>query len=138
MAGCITDGHSIRAGEALGADFFYMGTRFAAAAESLASEDYKALLVSQTMADVVTTDRISGMSATFMKGSIARVGLDPDNLPPAAGFLKPSIPPELRAWRDIWSAGHGVGLIVDVPPLAEIVERLEAEYRTGLANVHVA
>src|SRR3546814_1362213 len=47
-----------------------MGTRFAASEESLASEAYKALLVSETMADVVLTDRISGLPATFLRGSI--------------------------------------------------------------------
>jgi nitronate monooxygenase len=108
-----------------------MGTRFAATQESMACEDYRTLLVSQQMADVITTDRISGMSATFLRGSIARVGLDPDNLPPTEGFLKPTIPPELKAWRDIWSGGHGVGLIDDVPPVAELIDKLETEYRAA-------
>lgn len=133
LAGAITDGRGVRAAEALGADFAYMGTRFAATKESMASDEYRELLVSQKMADVVTTDRISGMNATFMKGSIARVGLDPDNLPPTKGFLQPTIPEELKAWRDIWSAGHGVGLIDDAPATAELVDRLEAEYRAAKA-----
>lgn len=134
LAGAISDGRSIRAAEALGADFAYMGTRFAATMESLASDEYRKLLVSQTLADVIVTDRISGMNATFMKGSIARVGLDPDDLPPTEAFLKPAIPSELRAWRDIWSAGHGVGLIDDIPTTAELVDRLEAQYRAARAS----
>lgn len=129
LAGCIGDGRSIRAAEALGADFAYMGTRFAATRESMAPADYHDLLVSQKMADVVTTDRISGMTATFLKGSLRRVGLDPDNLPPTEGFLKPGIPADIKAWRDVWSGGHGVGLIEDIPTVAELVDRLEAEYR---------
>ena len=128
LAGSISDGHAIRAAQSLGADFVYMGTRFSATQESMASADYKALLVNQTMADVVTTDRISGMSATFMRGSITRAGLDPDRLPPAEGLLKPAIPPEIKAWRDVWSAGHGVGLIDDTPSVAELVNRLETDY----------
>jgi nitronate monooxygenase len=134
LAGCISDGRSILAAEALGAHFAYMGTRFAATKESLASDEYKALLVSQQMADIITTDRISGMTATFMRGSISRVGLDPDNLPPTEGFLKPTIPAELKGWRDIWSAGHGVGLIDDIPSVAELVDRLERDYRTAEAS----
>jgi nitronate monooxygenase len=121
----------VRAAQALGADFAYMGTRFAATKESMAPSEYHDLLVSQQMADVVTTDRISGMTATFMKGSIARVGLDPDNLPVTQGFLKPSLPEHLKAWRDVWSAGHGVGMIDDVPTTAELVDRLDAEYQAA-------
>ncbi|MEC7615463.1 MAG: nitronate monooxygenase, partial [Pseudomonadota bacterium] len=35
---------------------------------------------------------------------------------------------EKRAWRDIWSAGQGVGSIKDLPGVDELVSRLEAEY----------
>jgi nitronate monooxygenase len=131
LAGAISDGRSIAAAEMLGADFAYMGTRFAATRESIAAPEYKDLLVSQKMADVLTTDRVSGMNATFLKGSLRRVGLDPDNLPPTKGFLKPDLPEELKAWRDIWSGGHGVGAIDDIPTVAELVRRLDAEYRAA-------
>ena len=66
MAGGIGSGASVLAAQAMGADFAYMGTRFAASRESLASPEYKELLISQGMADVITTDRISGMTATFL------------------------------------------------------------------------
>ena len=134
LAGCVTDGRSVRAAEALGADFAYMGTRFAATKESMAKPEYHDLLVSQQMGDVVITDRLSGMAATYLRGSILRVGLDPDNLPPTKGFLQPTIPEELKAWRDIWSGGHGVGLIDDIPSVAQLVDRLEAEYRAPVAG----
>lgn len=128
LAGGIGDGHAIRAAEALGADFAYLGTRFAATQESLAPADYKELLTSQAMSDIITTDRISGLSATFMRGSIAAAGLDPDNLPPTKALFQPDIPPSIKAWRDVWSAGHGVGSIHDIPSVAELVQRLAAEY----------
>lgn len=131
LAGAIGDGRSVRAAEVLGADFAYMGTRFIATREAAATDAYKQLLVSQQTVDVVTTDRISGLSATFMRGSITARGLDPDALPPTLGMFQPGLPEHLKAWRDIWSAGHGVGLIDDVPPLAELVDRLEAEYRAA-------
>jgi len=131
LAGAISDGASILAAQALGADFAYMGTRFAATRESLAEPDYKALLVSQAMSDVITTDRISGMSATFLRGSIVRAGLDPNALPERLGVFKPAIPPEIKAWRDVWSGGHGVGLIDDIPTVAELVDRLEAQYQAA-------
>lgn len=129
LAGGISDGHAVRAAETLGADFAYLGTRFAATEESLAAPDYKRLLVEQSLSDVVTTDRISGLSATFMRGSIAAVGLDPDNLPPAKGLFDPDLPESIKAWRDVWSAGHGVGSISDVPPVGLLVDRMVREYR---------
>src|SRR3546814_1196443 len=86
------------------------------------------LLVRHESADSITTDRISGMSATFLRGSIEGAGLDPDNLPPRAGLLKPTLDPSIQAWRDIWSGGHGVGLIDDIPMTAALVDRLEGEY----------
>lgn len=128
LAGSISDGAAVRAAEILGADFAYMGTRFAATRESLAEADYKALLVAQRMDDIITTDRISGVTATFMRGSIERLGLDADNLPQHRQFREPDLPIGIRAWRDVWSAGHGVGGIDDVPTVAELVARLRHEY----------
>lgn len=133
LAGAISDGRGIYAAEALGADFAYMGTRFAATRESMASEDYKSLLVSQQMSDVLVTERLSGVAATFLRGAIARVGLDPDDLPPLRAPRIPDLPGGLKAWRDIWSAGQGVGLIEDIPAVAELVSRLGREYANAKA-----
>ena len=40
-----------------------------------------------------------------------------------------------KAWRDIWSAGQGVGSIHDIPAVADLVTRLEREYRTTAAHL---
>ena len=128
LAGGIADGRAVKAAITLGADFAYVGTRFAATQESLANDAYRALLLSETMADIIVTDRITGMKATFMRGSLVRAGLDPNALPPPKGFLQPDLPEESKAWRDIWSGGHGVGLIEDIPPVAELVARMAAAY----------
>lgn len=131
LAGAISDGSGIAAARALGADLAYMGTRFAASEESLASDAYKELLVSETMADVILTDRISGLPATFLRGSIVRAGLDPDALPERLEQFRPNLPDGVKAWRDVWSGGHGVGSIADTPPVAEIVRRLAFEYEAA-------
>jgi nitronate monooxygenase len=89
------------------------------------------LLVSQGMADILVTDRISGLPATFMRGSIVAAGLDPDDLPPTAGRFRPTLPEGVKGWRDIWSAGHGVGSITDIPATADLVLRLEQQYRAA-------
>lgn len=129
LAGCISNGRSILAAEMLGADFAYIGSRFAATKESSASEDYRSLLVTQTLADVTPTNRISGVTATFLRGSLERVGLDPEALPPLKFGREPNLPEGLKPWRDIWSAGQGVALIDDIPHTADLVDRLRREYQ---------
>ncbi|MFD2499994.1 hypothetical protein ACFSTI_15550 [Rhizorhabdus histidinilytica] len=94
----------------------------------MAPPAYKDLLVSQRMADILVTDRISGLPATFMRGSIAAAGLDPDDLPAPVARFKPNLPEGTKPWRDVWSAGHGVGSIDDIPPAAELIARLRAGY----------
>ncbi len=39
----------------------------------------------------------------------------------------------IKAWRDVWSAGQGVGTIHAVEPLQDIVASLEEEYAGALA-----
>ena len=47
LAGGITDGHALRAAQALGCDLAYMGTKFIATRESMADARYKEMLVDQ-------------------------------------------------------------------------------------------
>ena len=42
---------------------------------------------------------------------------------------------EAKAWKTVWSAGHGVSGIADVLPVARLVDRLEQEYRAALSAV---
>lgn len=131
LAGAIADGAGIAAAEALGADLAYMGTRFIATQESMASAEFKELLTTQGAADLVVTDRISGVPASFLRASLIRIGLDPDHLPPLRGPLQPGLPDGVKAWRDAWSAGQGVELIQDVPTVADLTARLQIEYQTA-------
>ncbi len=128
LAGAITDGRAILAAQALGADLVYMGTRFLATQESLASDDYKAMIVAAETKDIVYTPSISGLPASFMRQSIEAAGLDPVRLPPPKGLHRPDLPEGVRAWRDVWSAGQGAGMVRDVPSVADLVGRLGLEY----------
>ena len=134
LAGGISDGNGIRAAQVLGADLAYMGTRFIATRESNVPTRYKEMLLSQQTRDLVLTDAISGLSASFMRASIEAVGLDPDKLPPPKGLFQPELPDAIKAWRDVWSAGHGVGLIEDLPSMEDLVARLSAEYAAAAAS----
>ena len=41
--------------------------------------------------------------------------------------------PDARRWKDIWSAGHSVSGVADVPSVAELVKRTAAEYLAARA-----
>ncbi len=129
LAGAISDGASVRAAEIMGANFAYMGTRFIATREALAPPEYKQMLVDCRVDDIVYTDAVSGANANFMWPSLERAGFDRAALSARAAKaeLKP-ITDEAKAWRDIWSAGHGVATIHDIPTVAELVARLADEY----------
>ncbi len=130
LAGSISTGAQIAAAQLMGADLAYLGTRFIATAESMAQPDYKAMLVRNQAAGILYTPAISGVNANFMRESIQAAGLDPDNL---AHHGKLDMNEEAKVWKTIWSAGHGVGAIEDVPTTAELCARLLAEYRDARA-----
>ncbi len=141
LSGAMTGGNDVLAAQAIGADLAYLGTRFLATQEANAPQAYKQMLIDSTAADIVYTDLFSGVHGSYLKHSIAKAGFDPDNLPEeklrtmnfgTAGKSK------VKAWRDIWSAGQGVGSIDDVPTVAELVDRMEAEYQKAAKDLTCA
>jgi nitronate monooxygenase len=130
MAGAVSDGATIRAAEILGADLAYLGTRFIATVESMAPEEYKNLLVTQTSSDLMYTGKVAGVPANWLTESIRRVGLDPANLPEplGKGMRHDHLPEAAQPWKSIWSAGQGIDLIKDIPTVKTLVERLRLEY----------
>lgn len=128
LAGGIANGQAIRAAQTLGADGVYMGTRFLAASESLASEDYKAALAASGADDIVLTTAVSGLPGNFLRKSLERHGLHRAGGAEQA-FQIPTGESEGKRWRDIWSAGHAVGAIRTIEPAAAIVQALAEEFR---------
>jgi nitronate monooxygenase len=128
LAGGIADGRGVAAALTLGADMVCMGTRFIATLESGAPDAYRDMLVASGTDEVLYTDAIAGIPANFMRRSIVDNGLDPDNLPTPKGKFRPDLPPGVRAWRTLWSAGHSVGAIGDAPSVEAVVERLTVEF----------
>jgi nitronate monooxygenase len=130
MAGAISDGASIRAAEVLGADLAYLGTRFIATQESLAPDEYKRMLVAQRSADLIYTEKVAGVAANWLVGSLRAAGLDPDALPEprGKGMRHDHLPEGAKPWKNLWSAGQGIDLIDDIPAVADLVGRLKREY----------
>ena len=114
----------------MGADLAYLGTRFIATRESLADDKYKIMICEAAAADIIYTPAISGVNANFMRQSIAAAGLDPANL---VSHGKMDMASEAKVWKNIWSAGHGVGAIADVPSTADLCARLASEYHEACA-----
>ncbi len=133
MAGAVTIGAAIRAAEILGADLAYMATRFIATKEAAATDAYKAMLVEGAVTDVIYTRGVNGLPASWLKASLRSIGLDPDNLYIPEGRSAEHLPEGKKPWRDIWSGGQGIGLIHDVPTVAELVRRLQREYVAACA-----
>jgi len=133
LAGGFSDGHALAAAEVLGCDLAYMGTRFIAASESLASDAYRQMLVGASMDDILLTSSFTGLPANMLRPSIQAAGLDPERLDESvsaararerygAGVEGP------RRWSDIWSAGHSVSGVAAIASAAEIVALTRAEY----------
>jgi nitronate monooxygenase len=133
LAGAIGDGRAVRAAEVLGAELCYVGTRFIAAQESIAFEPYKQMVVASEFSDLVLTNSFTGAHAYYLRPSIEAAGLDPDNLVAKAKMDLSGSETKVKAWKDIWSAGQGVGTIHTVEPMADIVNRMAQEYAEAKA-----
>jgi len=140
LSGALSDGRAIAAARVLGADLAYIGTRFIATDESMAPAAYKSMILDSNAADIVYTDRVSGVHASFLRQSLVANGLDPDNLPPHHGMnVAAEIDPdEAKAWKDLWSAGQGVGSIRDLPKAGDLCARLAEEYRAAIRAMTAA
>ncbi|MFY9316555.1 MAG: nitronate monooxygenase family protein [Burkholderiales bacterium] len=131
LSGAISSGDAILAAQAAGADLAYLGTRFLATPEASVPERYKEEILRAAAADIVYTDLFSGVHGNYLKHSVVAAGYDPLNLPksdPKKMNFGTEGGAEKKVWRDIWSAGQGVGQIDAVAPVAQVVDRLAAEY----------
>jgi nitronate monooxygenase len=135
LSGSIATGDAILAAQAMGADFAYIGSRWLATKESNVNDDYRDAIVESAAADVVYTNLFTGVHGNYLKKSIVNAGLDPDALPESDKSKMSFGSGSAKAWRDIWGAGQGVGMMDDVPTVAEMVARLSAEYQAARARL---
>ncbi|MGZ3610135.1 MAG: NAD(P)H-dependent flavin oxidoreductase [Ktedonobacteraceae bacterium] len=134
LSGSIASGRAIHAAQVLGADMVYIGTRFIATRESLASEEYRKMLVEATVEDIICTKSFTGAYANMLKPSILRAGLDPDALPTKESIDFDNPHSHAQPWKDIWSAGQCVGVIKQIQSVAELVSDLRREYAQAIMN----
>lgn len=130
LSGAMNTGQQVAAARMMGADLAYLGTRFLATAEAMVPEAQKRMVAASSAADIVHTDRVSGIPANFLRPSLAAAGIDLDG--GSAPHL--DMQAEAKVWKDVWSAGQGVGGIADIPPAADLCRRLVAEYRQAVSR----
>ena len=140
LSGAISSGDAVLAAQAAGADLAYIGTRFLATPEASVPERYKEELLRAAAADIVYTDLFSGVHGNYLKHSVVAAGFDPLNLPksdPNKMNFGTTGGAEKKVWRDIWSAGQGVGQIDAIAPVAQVVAKLEAEYTAARRRLQI-
>jgi nitronate monooxygenase len=138
LSGSIACGRSILAAQAMGADLAYMGSAFIATKEANAVQGYKDMIVESSGEDIVYSNLFTGVHGNYLRPSIERAGLDPDNLPqadPSKMNFGSGGNTEAKAWKDIWGCGQGIGVLNDIPSVADYVDRLAAEYETAKAEL---
>jgi nitronate monooxygenase len=138
LSGSISTGSSILGALAMGADLAYLGSAFIATKEANAAEGYKQMIVDSSAAEIVYTNLFTGVHGNYLKPSVAHAGLDPDHLP-AGDPSKMDFRGDtaVKAWRDIWGCGQGIGAIHDIPSAADLVERLRREYAEAITALVV-
>jgi nitronate monooxygenase len=138
LAGAMSTGADVLAAQALGADLAYLGTRFIATAEANAGAAYKQMLVDSRAEDIVYTSLFSGIPGNYLRGSVVNTGMDPDKLP-EADKTKMNFGTggntDLKAWKDIWSAGQSVSGIHEIVTVESLVDRMASEYDAARARI---
>ncbi len=137
LSGAIATGRSIAAARAMGADLAYAGSAFIATAEANADAAYKQAIVDGHASDIVYSNLFTGVHGNYLKPSIVAAGLDPDNLPESdpAQMDFGAMTEGKKAWRDIWGCGQGIGAIHEVAPAADLIARLQREYRAAIETL---
>jgi len=134
LSGALSTGADVAAAIAAGADYAYLGTRFICTDESRAVEAYKKMIEQAAAKDIVYTDKVSGIPANFLTASLASAQSADLHQPGASIDLGAELLADAKAWRDIWSAGHGVGNIQNSVPVAALIDDFARDYQSALAR----
>ncbi len=131
LSGSMATGDAVLAAQAMGADFAYMGSLFIATLEARASEAYKQCIVYSNSDDIVYSNLFTGVHGNYLAASIRNAGLDPEHLPESDPSTMNFGGNAVKAWKDIWGCGQGIGAVKSVQPTAEVVARLRREYQAA-------
>jgi len=138
LSGSIANGQSILAAQAMGADLAYIGSPFIATEEANAEQAYKQMIVDSSADDIVYSSLFTGVHGNYLKPSIERAGMDPDNLPEsdpsAMNFSDKRNRP--KSWKEIWGSGQGISAIKAIQSTGDMVAGFKAEYDTAIQSLN--
>ncbi len=135
LAGGLTTGRDVLAAQTMGADLAYIGTRFIATKEAMAASEHKKMILDTRATDIFLTASIDGAPANWLVPSLLAAGIDLDVLRTTLPSKIVSAQENKKRWKDIYTAGHGVGNIDDVPTAAELCRRLVGQYKEAKAEL---
>src|SRR3954469_22856807 len=138
LSGSIATGDAVLAAQAMGGDLAYIGSPFIATEEANADPAYKQGIVEGKAADIVYSNLFTGVHGNYLRGSIVAAGLDPDNLESSDPSRMNFSSDRKKAWRDIWGAGQGIGVVRAVQPAAAVIARLCREYNQAVEEMRGA
>ena len=131
LSGCMSTGPAILGALAMGADLAYMGSAFIATEEANAVDAYKQMVIDCGADDILYTSAFSGVHGNYLRPSIVASGLDPEALGSgdASQLAKLSDQgKEVKAWKNIWGAGQGIGPVKTIVKAGDLVAKLSAEF----------
>jgi len=138
LSGAISNGGQVLAAQAMGADFAYIGSAFIPTHEARAVEGYKDMIVASAAKDIVYSSLFTGVHGNYLAPSIAKAGMDPNNLPEgdkATMSFQSGEGAKAKAWKDVWGAGQGVGGVKARMGAGEFVAQLKREYDAAKAKL---
>lgn len=137
LSGSMSNGRDVLAAECIGADLAYMGTRFIATKEANAVDEYKDMIIDSDADDIVYSSLFTGIHGSYLKGSIVKSGIDPENLELGDKNTMnfDSSESKAKAWKDIWGAGQGVGSMKDIPNVSDLVDEIEQDYNSTKTKI---
>jgi nitronate monooxygenase len=138
LSGSIATGDAVLAAQAMGADFAYIGSAFIATEEARASDAYKQCIVDSNSDDIVYSSLFTGVHGNYLKASVRNAGLDPDNLPESDPSKMNFGGGAVKAWKDIWGCGQGIGAVDKVQTAAEFIGKLSREYQAARQRLGLA
>jgi nitronate monooxygenase len=140
LAGAISTGQDILAAQVMGADLVYMGTRFINTEESGATDGYREMIIEARATDIFW-GTITDAPSNTLTASLLRAGVKLEDLRRQDPDAILAVSERRKRWKDVWSAGHGVGAIHDVLSVEALCNRLKAEYaaaKIGLSRFQAA
>jgi nitronate monooxygenase len=139
LSGCIATGRAVLAAEVLGADLAYIGSPFLASTEANTQARFKDMIVQGSANDIMVTNCFTGVNANFLRPSIIENGLDPANLQkPAGGEINiDGGGANAKAWKEIWSAGQGIGAVKRAEPACDYINWLADDYAAARARMGI-